>query len=84
MRAPTMLLSLNNTVTIYAKNLRRNIRAFSEFTEGFIKTAGRDWSEISVHDKRVQGEQKSYLSFKENLFRKKEKWVSDPTKWELP
>lgn len=64
MRAPAMLLSLNNTVTIYAKNLRRNIRAFSEFTEGFIKTAGWDWTEMSTHDKRLQGELKTYLAFK--------------------
>lgn len=36
------------------------------------------------HDAKVQKEQKKYLYEKDSLLRKKERYASDITKWELP
>jgi hypothetical protein len=36
------------------------------------------------NDAKVQKEMKKYLSEKENLVRKKEKCMNDPSRWELP
>lgn len=71
MKAPSMLLSLNNTVSLFGKNLRRHIKAFSDFSESYIKNAVREWNEFVIHDKRQQTELKTYLSSKESLLKKK-------------
>ena len=56
----------------------------AEFNEGFMKVSSRDWKEMLQYDRRQQNEVKFYLNKKEELIRKKEKNMGDPTKWELP
>jgi hypothetical protein len=81
---PTILLALNGTSSIILKNVRLHTKALYEFSESFIKTSTKDWNEFLVFDRRHSNEFKSYLSAKENLIRRKEKYLSDPLKWELP
>lgn len=77
-------MSLNNTIEIVNKNLKRQLKALAEFNEGFMKVSSRDWKEMLQYDRRQQNEVKFYLNKKEELIRKKEKNMGDPTKWELP
>ena len=74
-------MSLNNTIEIVNKNLKRQLKALAEFNEGFMKVSSRDWKEMLQYDRRQQNEVKFYLNKKEELIRKKEKNMGDPTKW---
>lgn len=60
------------------------MKAFSEFTDGWTRDISRDWGEFVSHDSKVQKEQKKYLYEKDCLLRKKEKYVSQLNKWQLP
>ena len=39
--------------------------------------------EFSLHEKKYNQSLHNYLTMKENLLRKKEKYLNDPSKWEL-
>ena len=71
LKLSTMMLSLNNTVALINKNIRRHSHALKKFANEFVATAKADWDEMVSHSKRVAGEMRSYLSFKENLLRRK-------------
>jgi hypothetical protein len=79
-----VLLSINNSSAIIAKNLKVHAKALAELNDTFLRGAVREWGEFVSFDRRHQGETKSYLSAKEALLRRKEKYASEPMKWELP
>ena len=76
-----MFLAFSNISSNAFRNMERNMKAFSDFTEGWTRDVSRDWGEFISHDVRVHKEQKRYLNEKDNLLRKKEKYVSELLKW---
>jgi hypothetical protein len=49
-----LTLSLNNTIDIVNKNLKRQIKALTEFNEGFVKSSSKEWKEMLQYDRRQQ------------------------------
>ena len=43
LKIPTMMLSLNNTLAIVNKNLKRHSHALKSFSKHFVKTAAHEW-----------------------------------------
>ena len=77
-------MSLNNTLALITENIQRHTHAIKKFSKNFVGRACVNWEEMVIHSKRVAAEMKNYLSFKENLQRRKEKYYDLPVKWELP
>lgn len=60
------------------------MRGIKDFSNLFVRPAENDWNQFVVHDKRQQAETINYLNFKLALLKKKEKYIGDITKWEIP
>lgn len=61
-KLPTIFLAFSNISSNAFRNLERNMKAFSDLTDGYTKDLSRDWGEFISHDVRVHKEQKRYLN----------------------
>ena len=49
------MLSLNNTIALVGKNIKRHLHAIKKFAHDFIEVAKADRQEMVSHSKRVAG-----------------------------
>ena len=78
-----MMVYLNNLFTSVGNQAKKNMYMLKDLNDDFIKYAHSEWIEFTFHEKKYNNELNNYLTLKSNLLKKKERNISDISKWEL-
>ena len=68
----------------YYSQLKSEITHIQDIMHYFVKVQSEEWTEFDNFESKRQYELNEYLNFKEKLLRKKEKYIGDPHRWEIP
>ena len=78
-----IMVLLYNMLSNVGKNIKDHMAVIKGFSDEYIHSSIRSWEEFLLHDKRYQKEFDTYLNFKSELVKKKERYINDVSKWEL-